>query len=233
MNILDLLELPQLIDACVRNGLIEGALEISAFANVLERRHSRRSLARAQGDETGGPASTDGSSVITGVVSEIRSSMVTLRSNLVRQLRAANLPTSLNVVSSLRRLDTLVLEKAEKSTPAQLKHLSLALELKLMVDFLDARSVWLREEIQGVQQRSGPDATYQWLLDVVEKNRTMWFEIGTQFRAIFTDETSASGSSTANLLLSSWLLRRVENFVALLRQHAPLVQVRDPCLATC
>ena len=39
MQLLELLEVPQLMDACVRNNLYEEALEIAAFANTLQRRH--------------------------------------------------------------------------------------------------------------------------------------------------------------------------------------------------
>ena len=36
---MELLEVPQLMDACIRNNLYEEAVEIIAFANTLERRH--------------------------------------------------------------------------------------------------------------------------------------------------------------------------------------------------
>ena len=147
------------MDACVRNALHDGALEIAAFANVLERRHSRNR--------------SKGSSVILGVVSEIRSSMVVLRAKLLRQLREPiQLPVCLNVISCLRRLDALVLEKQPSSATAaaaaaaaaahggdntgsaaasssapgtapvsevEYAHLQATLELKLQLDFLEAR----------------------------------------------------------------------------------------------
>jgi hypothetical protein len=132
-----------------------------------------------------------------------------------------------------------------------------ALELKLQVDFLDARSVWLQSELESLEQRipsnglntnggalmgsfggaRGTDAPYQWLLDIIEKNRTLWFEIGTQFRAIFNCELGVgsllSGDVAANrgvpggtayLVLSSWLLQRIEGFVKLLKRMLPLLQ---------
>jgi hypothetical protein len=38
-QLVELLEMPQLMDACIRNNLYEEAIELVAFANVLEKRH--------------------------------------------------------------------------------------------------------------------------------------------------------------------------------------------------
>ena len=225
MQILDILELPQLMDACVRNYLYDGALDIAAFANVLERRHALRPSHSASTEKNA--TSQGGATVVLGVVSEIRTTMVTLRDNLLQKLRTpVQLPLCLNIISSLRRLDTLVLEKAK---PEQLKQLTASLELKLQVDFLDARTLWLQSELEAVERSSVTqrgDVDVQWLLDLVEKNRTLWFEIGTQFRAIFTsDDAGGSIDKSADLVLSFWVVRRVESFVAMLAQQ--LMRVRD------
>ena len=213
------------MDACVRNNLYDGALDIAAFANVLERRHALRPSHASSTEKSA--ASLGGAAVILGVVSEIRTTMVTLRDNLLRKLRTpVQLPLCLNIISNLRRLDTLVLEKAK---PEQLKQLTASLELKLQVDFLDARTLWLQSELEAVERSSVTqrgDVDVQWLLDLVEKNRTLWFEIGTQFRAIFTsDDAGGSIDKSADLVLSSWVVRRVESFVAMLAQQ--LMRVRD------
>ena len=54
--LLELLELPSLIDACVRSNLYDEALQIAAFSNTLERRHSN-----------------DHSTVVQTVIQQIRS----------------------------------------------------------------------------------------------------------------------------------------------------------------
>jgi len=241
MTILDLLELPQIMDACVRNGLTEGALDIANFANTLERRHTRRPV-RGSVPAEGGVLG--GSRVIMGVVGEIRASMVVLRSNLLRKLSLGpiQLPQCLAMVSNLRRLDSMVLEKQPfaAGSAEEIRHLALALELKLQTDFLAARSAWLESELRGVESvglkgaspRLGSPLSdaepFQCLLDVVETSRTLWFEIGTQFRAIFSSGSSSGssecGPDSSSEVLSSWLVGKIEGFVALLRQALPHVK---------
>lgn len=53
------------MDACVRNGLWGGALDIAAFSNVLERRHLKK---KAPGSSA---------VVISGIIEECRATMVT------------------------------------------------------------------------------------------------------------------------------------------------------------
>ncbi|CAM9468553.1 unnamed protein product [Ectocarpus sp. 4 AP-2014] len=140
-------------------------------------------------------------------------------------------------------------------------------EMKLQVDFLEARDAWLADaasragshgggaDLQQQQQQalgaaantasSGP---YQALMDLIESCRSQWFEVATQFRAIFLSvDGSGGGSATASRqsavssprvgeglatgsgldsadILSLWLLRRVSAFVEQLRGLLPLVE---------
>lgn len=117
---MELLEVPQLMDACLRNGLYEPAVDIVAFANTLERRHlllagplaalspsrrvagspsrspSRRpSLLSRQGPQQ----QLEGHAVvIAGLVQELRALQKQLRERLLQQLRLPiQLPRCLQV----------------------------------------------------------------------------------------------------------------------------------------
>lgn len=71
------------------------------------------------------------------------------------------------------------------------------------------------------QQRDPAQA----LMEVVERHRTHWFEIATQFRAIFLDAEDGAGAGRVSgagggggggggsKILSAWLLRRIEAFL--------------------
>ncbi len=141
-SLLELLEMPSLMDACVRGHLYEEGLSIASFANTLERKHLGKN----------NEASTDKSSVnnpiIANVVKEIRKREVDLRRHLLHRLRSdVTMPQCLEVVTALRRLNGVELERTSRGSgnmnSVDLEKMHEAMEWRLQVNFLEARDVWL------------------------------------------------------------------------------------------
>lgn len=175
-SLLELLELPSLMDACVRSNLYQEALSIASFANALERRQGNNNVVRK-------------------VVDQIRTRQVDLRRHLIGRLKqTVTMPECLEIVTSLRRLNSIASENAATSSENA--------ELVLQLDFLEARDVWLDAALR------------ESFFDMLEQYRARVFEIATQFNAIFR----ASAASTP--LLNMWTTRRIQTFLSLLKQHA-------------
>eukprot|EP00970_Alexandrium_tamarense_P016335 scaffold6361_cov193-Alexandrium_tamarense.AAC.11 len=192
-SLLELLELPSLMDACVRSSLYEDALSIAGFANTLERRHlmetSGASAAVGQpeaktGEEQAAEQHKKGD-VVAGVVSEIRRREADLRRQLIHRLRGdVTMPQCLEVVTALRRLNGVELEhRGKTSTDHDLESVHAAMEMRLQVDFLEARDAWLEGGIAkvgsaqaaislGDKGGSGSSTQAEQILDGIERYRT-------------------------------------------------------------
>jgi conserved oligomeric Golgi complex subunit 8 len=146
-SLLELLELPSLMDACVRSNLYEEALSIASFANTLERRH------------------TEKNTVVLRVISQIRSRQSDLRRHLLYRLKqSVTMPQCLEAVTALRRLNGIDLEGQQGDD------LHDAAELKLQVDFLEARDAWL----DSTSRAASSIAVSEQLLDAIERYRTRY-----------------------------------------------------------
>lgn len=147
-SLLELLELPSLMDACVRSNLYEEALSIASFANTLERRH------------------TEKNAVVLRVIAQIRARQSDLRRHLLFRLKQnVTMPQCLEVVTALRRLNGIDLER--QSEGIELIHD--AMELKLQVDFLEARDAWLDSSPRTTGTATVPSELF---LDTIERYRT-------------------------------------------------------------
>jgi hypothetical protein len=166
-SLLELLELPSLMDACVRSSLYEEALSIAAFSNTLERRHK------------------DSNVVVTRVIEQIRSRQIDLRRHLLHRLKSpVTMPQCLEVVTALRRLNSIDLERQRNSN---LERVHAAMEMRLQVDFLENRDAWL--DVTAALSSSKPSVVLpsasEHLLDAIERYRTRYVYVFVAYCSIF------------------------------------------------
>eukprot|EP00953_Heterococcus_sp_UTEX-ZZ885_P020134 11262-Heterococcus_DN1.PRE.2 len=269
-QLVELLEVPQLMDACVRNptansgssNAFEEALSLAAFTQSLERRHEAAALApytSTSNNNTTTTAQSTVPAVVRLIAQEVRQSLVVLRERILQQLRGnVSLSSCLQLVSCLRRLEQLQSEapkhstanlisssgsaglsdSSRSSTAKQTVNTSaLLLELKLKIEFLEARDEWLQTVIddtnysidgnsstaaasttdisESIHNRHTAVTPYSYMVDVIEKCRNYWYEIATQYKAVFSADNDA--------VLSTWLSRRVQLFTDLLTQLLPAI----------
>jgi len=191
-SLLELLELASLMDACVRSGLYEEALSIAAFANTLERRHGAGSgstvpephytSTSAGPSQPTQPTPSGAALVVSRVVQQIRLRQVDLRHHLLQRLKShVTMPVCLEIVTALRRLNSIDLER----TPRQLERVHAAMEVQLQIEFLEARDAWLESNSTattvtgaGTNSHSNLRASLgalqptEQLLDAIERYRT-------------------------------------------------------------
>lgn len=82
-----------------------------------------------------------------------------------------------------------------------------AAELKLK--FLQTRESWFKEVLAAIPKND----PYQHLVKTIEVTRVNLFNIITQYKALFDDDFSKDTSTKINLMFSSWLHEKIEDFL--------------------
>ncbi|KAG9412629.1 conserved oligomeric Golgi complex component [Aphanomyces cochlioides] len=156
-ELMDLLEIPQLIEACIANDLLEEALESIQFAKkIFDQTDSSK----------GSPANT----ILHTLVKEVHAATDVLRQKIVEKLRGdLSLAKCLHMVAYLRRVDGLW------------KLLPVDYNQQLKVEFLSCRDSWLFKTMQSIPT-SDP---YNFLMQLIDAKRSSWFDMVTQYSAIF------------------------------------------------
>jgi len=165
IQLVELLEIPQLVDACARNRFYEEALELANFVNGLERRHLLVSEFRSAGLE-----GQEGKGVIQSIVRDVHIILKALRQQLLATLLEDNsLPKELELLGILRKLNSLVIDRQfnverhqspkftkldEQQREVLRKHLSKSSETHLQLEFLEARSAWLARKVENSANES-------------------------------------------------------------------------------
>ncbi|NXP80837.1 COG8 protein, partial [Ramphastos sulfuratus] len=204
-EILEILEIPQLMDTCVRNGYYEEALELAAYVRRLERKHSSIPVIQV-GPTLPLPHSCHTASMSEvsllpqSIVEEVRQSTQLMLNQLIQQLRTnIQLPSCLRVIGYLRRMDVFT-------------------EAELRIKFLQARDAWLR----SIQTSIPDDDPYFHITKTIEACRVHLFDIITQYRAIFSDEEPLLPSEGQTLnegaIFHGWVLQKVSEFLQTLEQ---------------
>lgn len=175
-SLLELLELPNLMDACVRGHLYEEALSIAGHANTLERRHLK-----ASSTSFGNSNEFKKNPVVANVVNEVRKRESDLRRHLLHRLRLdVTMPQSLEVITALRRLNGVELERASQNNVGgveDVEKLHQELEWQLKVQFLESRDIWLESNTDISMGKNkkinvAPSGQAERLLDSIDIFRT-------------------------------------------------------------
>lgn len=164
LQLLELLEVPQLIEACTRNGFYDEALELAHFIHGLERRQLLASEVK-QSD-------AQGTGVIRSIVSEIDVILEHLMQQLLLQLTEVTaLPKQIQIIGILRKIDSLTIDRflalqrfsdvassaskeerdeADGNREAVRSYYLQQREIKHQMDFLEAKTVGLQKQLADV-----------------------------------------------------------------------------------
>uniref|UniRef100_M4B403 Conserved oligomeric Golgi complex subunit 8 n=1 Tax=Hyaloperonospora arabidopsidis (strain Emoy2) TaxID=559515 RepID=M4B403_HYAAE len=194
LQLTELLEIPQLLEACILNELFDSALDIVQLSNEM-----------FQTDE-----SVDASHnvIVNCLMREVMEMARAMRERLLQKLREdLQLALCVRIVGYLRRLDTFLMKEGATAMG------SLEYEKQLKEEFLACRNVWLSSLSRGISS-SDP---YQYIVQVIDIKRTSWFDTVTQYSAIFGSENV---DGKADPPLCRWATTTVADFIHTLMKYA-------------
>ncbi|KAI9335076.1 Dor1-like family-domain-containing protein [Obelidium mucronatum] len=161
-ELLDLLAIPGLLDAFVRTGAYEDALDLVGFVARLVLRHPNVQ-------------------VVQNINAQVSASTSVMLSQLVSTLRSnAKLPQCIRVIGYLRRMEVYP-------------------ETELRLAFLQQKDAYFRSLLSEIRETDPAE----YLKKYIEVSRENFFDIITQYKAIFADGSSTATPSSIHHINSS------------------------------
>ncbi|CAJ0926991.1 14131_t:CDS:2 [Entrophospora sp. SA101] len=156
-NLLEIMEIPKLMDACVRNGLYSEAMDLSVHVTRLISKYPSISL-------------------IQQIDNDVKNTMQLMLTKLIKLLsKPIKLPVCLKIIGYLRRMD--IFDEAE-----------------LHLVFLLSRDAYLQSLIHELDKEKKDPVFY--LKKYIDVFREHFFDIVTQYRAIFSEDSNGGGGGS-------------------------------------
>ncbi|KAJ0407784.1 hypothetical protein ATCC90586_003286 [Pythium insidiosum] len=194
LQLTELLEIPQLLEACIHNELFDAALDVVQFAH-------ETFVDDAKNDAP--------NFVIVALNREVAQMTALLREKLLQKLREdLQLALCVRVVGYLRRLDALTDTTRSVGTAAY--------ERQLKEEFLSARGAWLASLTRSLSIAD----PYQFTVQLIDVKRTSWFDMITQYSAIFGSENV---DGKVDPPLCQWATTTVAEFIQILMRQLPKI----------
>ena len=139
MKLIEFLEVPQLIDACVRNEFYDEALDLSSFVfglvqrSILIKESSATSTATVGVGDSAAPVPVAGGTVLLNIVDEIISLLQTLRAHLIGSLLAEQSQAQSTVSVSASEASGASAPSAAISLPKQIEIVSIVKKIDALL----------------------------------------------------------------------------------------------------
>ncbi|VVT55795.1 uncharacterized protein SAPINGB_P004742 [Magnusiomyces paraingens] len=204
-KIQDILELPNLVLACVNNGYYAEALDLAAHSARLSKRYNQVHI-------------------VQNIQAQVDDALKTMTVQLLQLLReSVKLPTLIKVVSYLRRLPPFARGAGESISPAAADSIT----RQLQELFLFSRLQYIRGLLSSLDpiKKQSPDAYLKRYVEVFRENV---FVTVVGFRSVFPDHADPLTPTTASqfsgsLLVSSFIKALVEEFYTTVAEIAPFI----------
>ena len=199
-QLLEILEIPQLMNQYVRSEYFDEALELVTYCKRLERKFCSSSTNKTNLHIP----------IIANIVNDVRLSLEYMLEQLITQLQTnIQLPACLRIMGFIRRMD-------------------IYNELELRLCFLQARSQFLQKRLILIEQQYSSNNLidyYDHASKYIDETRNILFDIVTQYRALFSDDdTTLYVTFNRNEyiketnLFRSWLIHRLSEFLKVLHR---------------
>ena len=209
-ELLQLLEIPQLLNVCIKRQSFEDAIRLAAFVEKLVKRHAvlygvitpemanRRAVEQKRDQSV-----RNGFDLILCIFVEVQKIIQSMRAELIQTLGGTlTLPLCVKTVGYLRRVFTLI-NKFDAIAYLNVDHDPSSMntnatlnvgDLKLEKIFLESRGNYLKAELAKLKQ----DNASEYIIQSIERRRLILCDIVSQFNAIFADYDGGTASVSAS-----------------------------------